>query len=601
MIMKTKKLLKLLWVPLLVTIAGCGNQQKSDIGVHLWYAYASENLISDWDYLDEKDPDNADFVKRDSTLRFTSMKNENEGIQLMITPDHDIQSFDFILPDVIGPNGTITKDHFTVAAAYYMNVEYSNERTAVSGLYPDALIPLKNYKMRKMDRISAGMNQSLYINLKTTEDTPAGEYEGIGKLIIDGESINIPFEVKIFDAVMPNENHVRSSFLIWYDQIPLGEKQNADADMNNAYFEFAVSKRLSPGELPPELSSYSNFDYYIKNYIEKVVKDERVAASRLPITTNSMTKNNARTLLQKMIDKNIELRQEGDTTIDLFKKAYFYMDDEPAPAQYETVKQHDKDIFDVKVELAPQLANFPDLYASFVGIENIVTTPYNETLNATNEVGGVHTWCPQVQNFQTPEGRELYKERQNSTDRDFGEKVWWYVCNDPIMPYPNYHLDAKLITSRVLRYMEYDYGIDGNLFWNICWYSKQLKGTAGPRDIWNDPLSWESCAGDGMLVYPGLTFGIYGPITTLRMESIMAGFEEYEYMWMIDQKVQEFNALNDTTYVTTDLLQKYFTRLYTDMISNLDVNALEEVRTELLSVVENLYGNLNDGMSSLLK
>ena len=195
------------------------------------------------------------------------MKNENEAMQLIITPEKYINNFDFVLPDVTGPNGTITKENFSVAAEYYLNVDYSNERSAVSGLYPDALIPLENYKLRRLNSIEGGYNQALYINLKTNEYTPAGEYKGTGKLILDNQTIEIPFEVNVYDVKMSSANHIKSSYLIWYDQIANGEKGNAGAEMNLKYYEFAVSKRLSPGDLPPELKGNRNADLFIDNYV----------------------------------------------------------------------------------------------------------------------------------------------------------------------------------------------------------------------------------------------------------------------------------------------------------------------------------------------
>ena len=596
--MKKNILFSTLLLPICISLVGCKGSKKSD--THIWWSYAAENLISDFNYFDKEIEENKAYMDRDKTLRFNCMKNENEGVQLMISPIKDIESFDFILPDVTSSSGTITKDHFSVSVAYYMNVDFSNERMSLSGLYPDALIPLENYKTRRLNYIENGYNQALYINLTTADDVSAGLYKGTGKLILDDETIDIPFEVNVFDATMSNTNHIKSCFLIWYELIANGEKRNAGPEMNQKYFDFLVSKRLSPGELPPELKVDNQL--FVDNYIEKVAKNDKVSGCRL-ISNGNYTKENARDILQKLITKSIQLRNQGDTTTNAFKKAYFYIDDEPTAERYATVRQHDKEIFELKKELAPQLASYPDLYESFTHMENVVTTPYNESLvaNAENDYAGVECWCPQAQNFQSQQARDLYKSRQSSADRDFGEHVWWYVCNDPVMPYPNYHLDANVITAREFRYMHYNYGIDGTLFWNVCYYAKEKSDFVSPRDLWNDPISWESCAGDGMLVYPGLTFGIDGPITTLRLENILAGNEEYEYLWMIEQKVQEYNALHGTNYVANTLLQKYYAKLYTNMISNLDVDALEEVRIELLSIIEALYKNLDDGIAMLTK
>ena len=149
--------------------------------------------------------------------------------------------------------------------------------------------------------------------------------------------------------------------------------------------------------------------------------------------------------------------------------------------------------------------------------------------------------------------------------------------------------------------MQFDYGIEAMIFWSVCYYSKYSRGDTYSRDVWTDPISWQLCAGDGQLVYPGYSFGIKGPITTLRMENILAGNEEYEYLWMIDQKVQEYNSLKGTSYLTNGLLQQYYSRLFKNVVFGTDSQNFEEVRIELLDLLESLYADLDSGMSKLLK
>ena len=104
-----------------------------------------------------------------------------------------------------------------------------------------------------------------------------------------------------------------------------------------------------------------------------------------------------------------------------------------------------------------------------------------------------------------------------------------------------------------------------------------------------------------MLVYPGYTFGIKGPITTLRLENLLAGNEEYEYLWMINDKVQEYNTLHGTSYVTNKLLAKYYSQIFTNMIIGLDVGVFEEVRVQLLHLLAALNADLDSGMNTLIK
>ena len=601
--MKTKYL-TLVLSAISVSLSGCNlfkkQQEDTKPESHIWSAYSTENLLSDRDYFDGEER-NEMYAKRDKTLRFSCLKNENEGAQLMITATDYINSFDFELPDVTGSNGKISRDHFTVSAAYYLNIDYSNEKTAESGYYPDALIPLANYKFRRMNYIDKGRTQALYINLKTEKNTPSGEFKGTGKLTLDGKSYDIPFEVKVYDATLPDEVHQNSAFGIWYDQIIYGEKENTGADMEQTYYDFMVSKRISPREVPTEHTS--SIDKFIEYYVNKVAFNDKIASVRLPITQTTNFVSDVNTILDKLIKKNIDLIEEReDSSIDLFKKVFFYIDDEPYPDVYDLVRYHDKTIYDAKKDLQSKLSAYPSIQQSFMKIPNVVTREFTSELVATESKGGIQTWCPLISYFQTSENREIYKTRQSSTsDRACGEHVWWYTCCDPQSPYPNYHLDSSTMLARVYNYMEYSYGIEANLFWSVNYYSKYSRGETLRRDIWNDPISWQLCAGDGQFIYPGYTFGIYGPISTLRLENTLAGNEEYEYLWMINQKVQEYNALNGTSLVTNNLLQKYYSRLFENVIIKTDNENFEVVRAELLSLIEKLYTNLNDGMSILRK
>ena len=598
--MKKNIILNIALIAICIPLTSCNKKQTTN-SYRVWHAYSSENLISDLDYFDD-DPEHDIYKNRDKTLRFSCIKDENEGVQLIISTKSFINSFDFELPDVIGPNGTISKDHFSVSAAYYMNVDFSNERYALSGFYPDALIPLYNYKFRRLNYIEENRNQALYINLKTTKDTPAGEFSGIGKLHLDDDIIDIPFEVTVYDAVMPDVVHQNAAFGIWYDQIANGEKKNANSEMNMAYYDFLLNKRIAPMDVPPEKKT--SFDAFINHYIELVVKNDKNASTRLPVVWSNYSTSRVNDLLEKMVQKNVSLIDGGDASINLFNKCYFYIDDEPSASRYDVVRGHDKDIYDAKVRIANKYnlaSDYPDIYSSLMQVPNVVTREFNVDLVATEEQGGIQTWCPQMQHFQTEQSRQTYLERQISTEREGGEHVWWYTCIDPQSPFPNYHLDANTLLSRVISYLQYNYNVEATLFWCTNYYSKCTYGVVTPRDLWNDPISWETCASDGMLVYPGYTFGIKGPITTLRLENLLAGNEEYEYLWMINEKVQEYNAIHNTSYITNNLLAKYYSQLFTNMIIVLDINVFESVRAQLLQLLEALNTNLDNGVGMLIK
>lgn len=607
--MKIKKVYSGLF--LLATCLGLASCDDKPKDVDLFYAYSTENCLKDWDYLKKEGEDELDteyileqntpYLNRDYTLRYNLMLGENDGMQLMVHPHHYVNKFDFILPTIKNESGDeIASNNFSVSAAWYQEVSYSLETEAMAGFYPDALIPLANYKWRRMNHIDKDMNQSLYINFKSTSDMKPGTYKGNGTLILDDEKINIPFEVKLFDAKMSEEVHWKSSYLIWYEEIVNGERENDSNELQLEYYNYIVNHRMTPDGFPDFMEGVSNFADY---YYELVVKNPAVSSYRLPLTSAGYSKTKLQNYLQVLINKNLEVRAAGDTEANFFDKLYMYVDDEPTASSYDNVRMHDKDLFDLKKSMSSQLSAYPDLVYSFTHIENLVTLQYTEPLVATNEQGGIQCWCPQYQHFNTPDQRANYKARQQLEEkglgRDFGENVWWYGCMDPKSPYPSNHLDAKLITGRMVSWMQFDYGIEGNIYWNVCYYSKQTTSAKMGRDIWNDPMTWINCAGDGALVYPGIDYGIKGPIPTLRLESIQACSEEYEYLYFIEQKVNEYNAINGTSLDANRLLQKYFQRIYVNVTPYTDTAEFEKVRIDVLGVCEKLNQNLNEGIALL--
>lgn len=634
--MKKTFLISLALLGICVPLASCGEAKDTEIA-KLFYAYSSENLMGDWDYLSEKYEDgeiieeNKKYRNRDHTLRFSLMKGENEGVQLIVNAKKYINEFDFILPSVSDGTHTISASNFSVAAAWYQMVSGSNERGAYSGYYPDALIPLVNYKFRRMNHIEKDRNQSIYINFVSTEDMIPGTYTGVGTLSLDGQVFDIPFEVTIYDAVMPKEVHQKSSYLIWYDQIPLGELENSGPLMDLTYYNFIVSKRLTPSEIPPALEN--DPESFAENFAQLVAYNDAITTHRFPVQTSFVSFDNKtdytiavtakfKRYLQALINKNLEIRDADPLDdVDFFKKIFLYVDDEPSASSYDKVKTDDQIWYELKKELAPQLNRYPDLKESFLNMHNLVTTPLNDNLYGNTEEGGVSCWCPQYSQFATAEARANYAARKalpkdgnykvkittatgviEKQGRVGGEDVWWYGCMDPSSPFPSLHLDADLLNTRTIRYMQYDYDISGCLFWNVCYYSKYSGGSTSGRDIWYDPISWARCAGDGQLVYPGVTYGIDGPITTLRLEQLLASSEEYEYLWMIEQGVNEYNEEHGTEYNAREKLQqKYFSRIYHDMICGNDHALFNDVRIELLKLVTKMSNNRDAAVEELVK
>ena len=567
---------------------------EAGTGVKLWWAYNTENLMQDITY----DYD------RDSTLRFYGIQGDVESIQLMITPDKDVFDYDFTMGDITAQNGAvISADCFEIYAEHYMEVMSSYNPQTFFGYYPDALVPLENYRFRRYNSIYAGKNQGIWLNLNIPTDAQAGLYTGEGKLTLDGQEYTVPVELTVYNVTMPEEVHAESSYLIWYDYAAR-EEGDASPQMYDSYYWFLADKRIFSDMPGPHITT--DYATYVDYVAETLAENPKIPCYGLPYALTVMNgvshlnEDRVLEMLNLLADKNIELRQSGNDTIDLFKKAYYYLGsicDEPDSVEdYELVRECDLIISKAKFQVAEKLNAYPDLKESLLSLRHIVTVAYGEELIGTDTKGGVQTWCPKYRFFHTEAQRQVYEDRQNSTDRLMGENVWWYGCLDPRAPYPTYHLDDNLISSRVVTWMQYDYGIEGELYWCVNWYTSYQ----GLRDVWTDAESVLQTPGDGYLLYPGREFGVKGPISTLRLESLRESREDYEYLWLFEQKIEEYNGANGTAYDANALLQTYFDGLYDGAIPVRDSDLFHEKRLALLDAIEALHTDLDAAVESLV-
>jgi hypothetical protein len=137
--------------------------------------------------------------------------------------------------------------------------------------------------------------------------------------------------------------------------------------------------------------------------------------------------------------------------------------------------------------------------------------------------GLVNIWCA-VTSYFNPEKQMEKKKR--------GDSSWWYVCCGPGSPYANFHLTMDAIDHRILMWQQKKYQVDGLLYWAANYW-------LGTPDPWEDMATVKdinpNLYGDGSLLYPGKKMGVDGPICSLRLEMIRDGFEDYEYLTMLEK------------------------------------------------------------------
>ena len=623
-----KKLLSLILTAAfaLSGLASCGDvggesdesSGKNNLGV-IWSAENTER------YMRDDVPTNPSL-----DLSIEAIKGETESIQLMITANEDVSSFNVSVGDLVSSNGDkISKSNVEIFAERYIEtVEPSveNPRTAdmYTGFYPDALVPIDRFIKKKENKIRKGNNQGIWFNLNVPRDAKSGDYEGKVTVTLNGENTETTLKLKVYNLEMPEEAHNVNSFGLWYHYIGYGEGEKITENTNSDYYWFLANKRITPTYVPYDgcdtgMAYCPNDTDGYADYLVQFAQNGIVSGYGLPCNPvevdgkgySVIDKELLVKLLTSIINKNIAIRESGDLTTDILKKAYIYAGniiDEPRDSAVEQVKACDKIIIDAKNEVKDLLNDYPDLQSSLIALKHVVTITPEATESifvGDDQTGGVQTWCPYISEFSSKTFLKWVEERKASEGRVNGEDFWWYNCIKPENPFPSYQLDDNLIATRVMEWMKYDYDISGHLYWSVNFWYKCISFEGGGRytvrDIWNDPNTFETANGDGHLIYPGSEYALKTPISTLRLESIREGNEDYEYLWMFEQKIKQINAEKGTDYDCDKILQKFFERIYSGVIPKTDSAEFKKVRSELLQLLEKLYSGDEDAIESLNK
>jgi hypothetical protein len=196
---------------------------------------------------------------------------------------------------------------------------------------------------------------------------------------------------------------------------------------------------------------------------------------------------------------------------------------------------------------------------------------YDKNLTAYDLMAGkVNVWCPNSHYFDLePKTRPYLAER-----RALGEKVWWYVCCGPGEPYNNFFVEMSAMNHRVLFWQQHRERVDGLLYWNTTYWHPS--STVNP---WTNMMTVKdinpNIRGDGSLMYPGKQVGIDGPVSSLRLEVIRDGLEDFDLLSLANRKLGA---------AETDKFVVRIARSLQDYEKNPAV--LEQVRRELAQALQ---------------
>lgn len=572
--------------------------------------------------------DNADKLECDG------IKGDTEAVQVMITAKKDIDSFYLSATDLSLVNGSavINKSCVEILAERYIEVvkpsSASNTASMFTGFYPDALVPIDAYQKRKENKITKDENQGIWVNIHIPENAEQGTYKGVLKLSLDNDEMDLPLTVKVYNVTMPQTIHATTAFDIYYNQIGLYENTELEdedgnlIDWNQVYFDYVVSKRLSPQATyrVKSISLTTEYEKWVNETVE-LARNEKITSYRLAYGGSGnaelgsvVDKTKLIGLLEAMARKNIELVLGGEN-IDLFKKAYFYLNtiiDEPSAEKFDKVRYCDRAITEAKRTAAEVFDDYIGDYSesinnrltalktSLLRLPHLVTSPIDR-LKGNEKDGGVQTWVCQTQDYKGQDLKSINARRQSTEKYTYGEGFWSYMTMQSNNPVPSLQLEENLLSPRSLFWMNYNYNISGFLFWCVNFYSKTKPGENSDRDVWTNPNTYLSANGDGYLLYPGSRYGLTTPMSTLRMESLRQGSEDYEYLYMLENALTDYNLAHGTSFNFAKVMTKFYKNVFKQgtMICETNINNFMTARKELLTLLEAVVNDADNAMSLL--
>lgn len=542
----------------------------------VWSCHSTINVLQDKDVYDE--------VKGLPEIQLTVAKGEYEAAQIIISALQDIPSYDFQTAELKSAAGdTMSTEQVDVFHEKYIKVN-TNYNGGITGMYPDAIVPLENVKNVGENTVKEGDNQGIYVRFNIPLNQPTGLYTGTFTLKMGSKTQSIPVRLNVLDIQVSEESHVKSIYETKYGYY-LGE-QDGSQDMLDKYSEFLYEYRVCNSTIVPPDGAHRDSD--IAHFVEvayKHMQNPKCSFVCIPYQCNNLELNGAtlEKYLRAMAEKSFE------TGFNMLAKAGGYVGsiDEPEGSRPDSLVQQVSTTWtNTCVSVANSIAKDESITSpikdevveSMKACYNVVTTGNTERYKSL----GVTNFCPGYQTYDTEEKRAEFADQER----------WWYGCIYPRAPYVNNQIDNELRSPlRVLGWQQADYDVVGNLFWAVDGYTRQepyagnTSNQLNLEDYYDTATRWPSTNGDGFLVYPGAPYGIDGPVGTLRLEAMRDGFEEQELLMVMKERYNETGKkLGENAFTADALFESLAASLYSGAIVTADTNDFIAARNALFEL-----------------
>ncbi len=464
-------------------------------------------------------------------------RNEYESVQLLVAPkDADLENVRIRVEDdnlavvrllsenssspfsssniVISPVGYVRTTHkppYQIADGAARAI-----RVPDIGWWPDPILDfLEGVDIRNLDV------QSFWIRVHCPKGQPAGVYRGA--LVVSAKGIapvRVPLFVRVngFTLGRTSALPLAITFGPWTSQLngqecaAAGKALQADPRSPINQWRKHENEWISflADYLIPADSLYHHGSTNLLRNVRKLRDGGRAGFFNLgnwemPASTSEADMAAWR---EKTIPRLVAMRDLA-AELDILDLAYAYGADEAVERDFPEVA-----------------AAVRELKAALPGVP-ICTTAWDREYGIGTPLEAVDWFAPKISWFDPSKAKAA---------RGVGRKVWWYTCNEPHAPYPNFFIECPGIEPRILMGAQTVRNRpDGFLYYSTAAWNSKRCIESGPFTDW-DPRSWTTYHGDGSWTCAGPDGT---PLSTIRLENFRDGLEDYAYAMLLERMLKE--------------------------------------------------------------
>ena len=477
--------------------------------------------------------DGYNFPETQDRLEIFGIRNEYLSAQCVIKANQDLQNVTVSL----SPLKHVAFSTFIPANAFEWNfvgsipIEENTPKYRKTDLIRAAPAKFPDYLAEDSEVfLEKGDYKAVYLTIRIPRDAEAGYYKGVVTIKTNEADISLPLSLRVYPLTLPDERHLMVTE--WFTTGNFKKFHDIDISDSERFYEmlslyaenmaehrqnvFRVSLNLitciqaANGSLKFDFSKFDKWadtfwktgrmdlleTGFVARFGEGGWSSEEIVLRDFPAqkeSTNKRTMIPGKEFLPRFLPVfENHLREKG-----WLEKTVFHIADEPSNHNVmswgqasEYVRHH-----------APALRR----------IDAIETTHCFDRLEI---------WVPKLDHLAT--WHDVFKRVQNQ-----GCELWFYTVGIfQKGSYPNKTVDVHLIESRILHWLNYRFGLKGYLHWGFNRWTDDPFASPGRH------------RGDGWHVYPKKD----GLINSLRWEQMRNGIQDYEYFWMLEDKIRKIKA-----------------------------------------------------------